>query len=158
MTGSGAEAESVSNVATKLADGLQIGADCHADPTKPLRSLLLAQEMRNIAHQSNPTWRLRFFLHCCWGLKGSIEKAKKLWLENYYIMQENERLRKKAKMLKEENEALLAQIKQKQQATSSGSNPNSTSTANAVPPNPNSQLTLHDLSGAQAKAKNGAIS
>ena len=69
-------------------------------------------------------------------------------------MQENERLRKKANMLKEENEALLVQIKQKQQATSSGSNPNSTS-ANAVAPNPNS---LHDLGGAQAKAKNGAIS
>nr|CAD1836735.1 unnamed protein product [Ananas comosus var. bracteatus] len=37
----------------------------------------------------------------------------KLYLENYYIMKENERLRKKAQLLSQENQALLSQLKQK---------------------------------------------
>ena len=38
-----------------------------------------------------------------------------LYLENLCIMQENERLRRKAQQLDQENKALLAQLKRKQQ-------------------------------------------
>ncbi|XP_052173361.1 protein LITTLE ZIPPER 3 [Diospyros lotus] len=37
----------------------------------------------------------------------------KLYMENYYIMQENEKLRKKAQLLNQENQALLSELKQK---------------------------------------------
>ncbi|KAL8039707.1 hypothetical protein ABFX02_10G053700 [Erythranthe guttata] len=37
----------------------------------------------------------------------------KLYLENCYIMQENERLRKKAELLNQENQALLNELKQR---------------------------------------------
>ncbi|KAK2454781.1 hypothetical protein P8452_02133 [Trifolium repens] len=37
----------------------------------------------------------------------------KLYLENCLIMQENERLRKKAQLLNEENQQLLSELKQK---------------------------------------------
>ncbi|KAL1549301.1 hypothetical protein AAHA92_17424 [Salvia divinorum] len=46
--------------------------------------------------------------------KDRIEMEKlnsKLHLENYYIMQENERLRKKAELLNQENQALLNELK-----------------------------------------------
>ncbi|KAK3226814.1 hypothetical protein Dsin_006676 [Dipteronia sinensis] len=36
-----------------------------------------------------------------------------LYLQNYYIMKENERLRKKAQLLNQENQALLSELKQK---------------------------------------------
>lgn len=43
-----------------------------------------------------------------------MEKVNsKLYLENCYIMQENERLRKKAELLNQENQALLNQLKQR---------------------------------------------
>ncbi|XP_074574845.1 protein LITTLE ZIPPER 3-like [Curcuma longa] len=38
----------------------------------------------------------------------------KLYLQNCYIMKENERLRKKAQLLNQENQALLSELKQKQ--------------------------------------------
>ncbi|KAF7804311.1 protein LITTLE ZIPPER 3 [Senna tora] len=44
----------------------------------------------------------------------------KLYLQNCYIMKENERLRKKAQLLNQENQALLSELKQK---LSKGSNP-----------------------------------
>ncbi|XP_009366752.2 protein LITTLE ZIPPER 4 [Pyrus x bretschneideri] len=37
----------------------------------------------------------------------------KLYLQNCYIMKENERLRKKAQLLNQENQALLSELKQK---------------------------------------------
>ncbi|KAK9156715.1 hypothetical protein Scep_003289 [Stephania cephalantha] len=37
----------------------------------------------------------------------------KLYLQNCYIIQENERLRKKAQLLNQENQALLSELKQK---------------------------------------------
>ncbi|XP_057467005.1 protein LITTLE ZIPPER 3-like [Actinidia eriantha] len=37
----------------------------------------------------------------------------KLYVQNCYIMQENERLRKKAQVLNQENQALLSELKQK---------------------------------------------
>ncbi|KAF7148751.1 hypothetical protein RHSIM_Rhsim03G0076500 [Rhododendron simsii] len=44
----------------------------------------------------------------------------KLYLENCYIMQENERLRKKAQLLNQENQALLSELKQKLSKANSG--------------------------------------
>ncbi|CAA2989880.1 protein LITTLE ZIPPER 3 [Olea europaea var. sylvestris] len=47
----------------------------------------------------------------------------KLYLENCYIMKENERLRKKAELLNQENQALLNELKQKlSKAASHGPN------------------------------------
>lgn len=37
----------------------------------------------------------------------------KLYLQNCYIIKENERLRKKAQLLNQENQALLSELKQK---------------------------------------------
>ncbi|KZV48953.1 hypothetical protein F511_09549 [Dorcoceras hygrometricum] len=43
-----------------------------------------------------------------------MEKVNsKLYLENCYIMKENDRLRKKAAILNQENQALLNQLRQK---------------------------------------------
>ncbi|XP_019082487.1 PREDICTED: protein LITTLE ZIPPER 3-like [Camelina sativa] len=48
----------------------------------------------------------------------------KLYVENCYIMKENERLRKKAELLNQENQQLLFQLKQKLSKTTNtnGSN------------------------------------
>ncbi|OVA05991.1 hypothetical protein BVC80_1707g96 [Macleaya cordata] len=49
----------------------------------------------------------------------------KLYLQNCYIIQENERLRKKAQLLNQENQALLSELKQK--LSKSNKKPNSNS-------------------------------
>ncbi|KAL0309546.1 UNVERIFIED_CONTAM: protein LITTLE ZIPPER 3 [Sesamum radiatum] len=46
----------------------------------------------------------------------------KLYLENCYIMQENERLRKKAELLNQENQALLNELKQRLAAAAAAGN------------------------------------
>ncbi|KAF4355059.1 protein LITTLE ZIPPER 3 [Cannabis sativa] len=46
----------------------------------------------------------------------------KLYLQNCYIMKENERLRKKAQILNQENQALLTELKQKLSKTSNTKN------------------------------------
>ncbi|XP_054801177.1 protein LITTLE ZIPPER 3 [Prosopis cineraria] len=50
----------------------------------------------------------------------------KLYLQNCYIMKENERLRKKAQLLNQENQVLLSELKQKlsKQANSKAGAPN----------------------------------
>ncbi|KAK4272751.1 hypothetical protein QN277_021261 [Acacia crassicarpa] len=50
----------------------------------------------------------------------------KLYLQNCYIMKENERLRKKAQLLNQENQVLLSELKQKlsKQANSKATGPN----------------------------------
>ncbi|XP_073279102.1 protein LITTLE ZIPPER 3-like [Primulina huaijiensis] len=45
----------------------------------------------------------------------------KLYLENCYIMQENEKLRKTAELLNQENQALLIELKKKLAAAASAS-------------------------------------
>uniref|UniRef100_A0A7N0TGQ8 Uncharacterized protein n=1 Tax=Kalanchoe fedtschenkoi TaxID=63787 RepID=A0A7N0TGQ8_KALFE len=46
--------------------------------------------------------------------KGIMERLNsELYLKNCYILRENERLRKKAQLLNQENQALLSEIKQK---------------------------------------------
>ncbi|KAI4300456.1 hypothetical protein L6164_033833 [Bauhinia variegata] len=48
-----------------------------------------------------------------------------LYLQNCYIMKENERLRKKAQLLNQENQALLSELKQKlSKGNGKGSAPN----------------------------------
>jgi hypothetical protein len=53
----------------------------------------------------------------------------KLYLQNCYIMRENERLRKAAKLLNQENQALLSELKQRR-ARSAGGNNNNAQVAN----------------------------
>ena len=54
----------------------------------------------------------------------------KLYVENCYIMKENERLRKKAELLNQENQQLLVQLKQKLSKTNK--NPNGSNNDNNV--------------------------
>ncbi|OMO68312.1 hypothetical protein COLO4_29771 [Corchorus olitorius] len=53
-----------------------------------------------------------------------------LYLQNCYIMKENERLRKKAQLLNQENQALLSELKQKLSKANSKGKGNS---GNAIP-------------------------
>jgi hypothetical protein len=46
----------------------------------------------------------------------------KLYLQNCYIMKENERLRKAAKLLNQENQALLSELKQRLARSAGGNN------------------------------------
>ncbi|KAF5188842.1 Little zipper [Thalictrum thalictroides] len=48
----------------------------------------------------------------------------KLLLQNCYMIQENERLRKKAQLLNQENQQLLQELKQKFPKTKNKPNPN----------------------------------
>ncbi|KAL0725862.1 hypothetical protein Bca4012_040461 [Brassica carinata] len=54
----------------------------------------------------------------------------KLYVENCYIMKENERLRKKAELLNQENQQLLVQLKQKLSKTNK--NPNGSNNDNNI--------------------------
>ncbi|KAJ6992819.1 uncharacterized protein [Populus alba] len=60
--------------------------------------------------------------------KTTMERLNsKLYLQNCYIMKENERLRKKAQLLNQENQALLSELKQKlSKPNSKGNAPNDT--------------------------------
>ncbi|RRT57575.1 hypothetical protein B296_00004676 [Ensete ventricosum] len=57
----------------------------------------------------------------------------KLFWENCYIMKENERLRKKAQLLNQENQALLSELKQKLAKSNANSKINSITDLNACP-------------------------
>ncbi|XP_068664384.1 protein LITTLE ZIPPER 4 [Aristolochia californica] len=48
----------------------------------------------------------------------------KLYLQNCYIIQENEKLRRKAQLLNQENQALLSELKQKLSKSNGGQSPN----------------------------------
>ncbi|KAK7267969.1 hypothetical protein RIF29_20650 [Crotalaria pallida] len=52
----------------------------------------------------------------------------KLYLQNCYIMKENERLRKKAQLLNQENQALLSELKQKLSKNNSNQKTNAPNT------------------------------
>ncbi|XP_021289772.1 protein LITTLE ZIPPER 4 [Herrania umbratica] len=71
------------------------------------------------------------------GITGSLKKFcfivmerlnSNLYLQNCYIMKENERLRKKAQLLNQENQALLSELKQKLSKGNSKGN-----SANTIP-------------------------
>ncbi|KAF6165978.1 hypothetical protein GIB67_012875 [Kingdonia uniflora] len=57
----------------------------------------------------------------------------KLYLQNCYIIQENERLRKKAQLLNQENQALLSELKQKLSNNKSNIKPTKTTTSTPKP-------------------------
>ncbi|KAA3455200.1 protein LITTLE ZIPPER 3 [Gossypium australe] len=54
-----------------------------------------------------------------------------LYLQNCYIMKENERLRKKAQVLNQENQALLSELKQK--LSKANNNSKGKNSANTIP-------------------------
>jgi hypothetical protein len=57
----------------------------------------------------------------------------KLYLQNCFIMKENERLRKKALLLNQENQALLTELKQRRIAkTKTAAPPNNSGNGNAA--------------------------
>ncbi|KAG2682944.1 hypothetical protein I3843_10G008400 [Carya illinoinensis] len=66
-----------------------------------------------------------------------------LYLQNCYIMKENERLRKRAQLLNQENQALLSELKQK------------LSKAN---PKNNAANTIHDLNLSSSSTANPSSS
>ncbi|XP_062117574.1 protein LITTLE ZIPPER 3 [Humulus lupulus] len=68
----------------------------------------------------------------------------KLYLQNCYIMKENERLRKKAQILNQENQALLTELKQKLSKTNTKNN-----AKNSIP-----DLNLSSGSGQNASSSN----
>ncbi|WOL01604.1 protein LITTLE ZIPPER 3 [Canna indica] len=57
----------------------------------------------------------------------------KLYLQNCYILKENERLRKKAELLNQENQALLSELKQKLAKSTASSNPKKIPDLNTSP-------------------------
>lgn len=83
-----------------------------------------------IMERSGPFWSHSF---CVSGLLERENRLtdmerlnSKLYLQNCYIMKENERLRKKAQLLNQENQVLLSELKQKlsKQANSKAGAPN----------------------------------
>ncbi|MQL96280.1 hypothetical protein Taro_028955 [Colocasia esculenta] len=73
-------------------------------------------------------------LHLLTSRKGEMERLNsKLYLQNYCIMKENERLRKKAALLNQENQALLSELQQRmaktnqEQSQGQNSSPNNSS-------------------------------
>ncbi|KAK1310122.1 hypothetical protein QJS10_CPA08g01510 [Acorus calamus] len=66
----------------------------------------------------------------------------KLYLQNCYILQENERLRRKAQLLNQENQALLSELKQK---LSKVTTTTTTTTTNNNKPNKTNKNVIPDL-------------
>uniref|UniRef100_A0A0D9W4M2 Protein LITTLE ZIPPER 4 n=1 Tax=Leersia perrieri TaxID=77586 RepID=A0A0D9W4M2_9ORYZ len=81
----------------------------------------------------------------------------KLYLQNCYIMKENERLRKKALLLNQENQALLSELKQRlaktAAATKANSNGNPTAGGRAPLPDLNSAPPAHGHDKGASKSK-----
>jgi hypothetical protein len=79
----------------------------------------------------------------------------KLYLQNCYIMKENERLRKAALLLNQENQALLSELKHRlaKSTAAAGANNNAAAAANRASPKPGS-----DASQAGGKGKPDAKS
>ncbi|GMH09933.1 hypothetical protein Nepgr_011774 [Nepenthes gracilis] len=70
---------------------------------KRVSSVLLAQNKKEKEGKRSPTSSFT-----------AMERLNsELYLQNCYIIQENERLRKKAQLLNQENQALLSELKQK---------------------------------------------
>ncbi|KAJ1699879.1 hypothetical protein LUZ63_008391 [Rhynchospora breviuscula] len=66
-----------------------------------------------------------------------MERTARLFLDNIYIMQENERLRKTAKVLMEENKALKEKLKERNKLQEQLQKQAATSSISAAAPNPN---------------------
>ncbi|KAL5978543.1 Protein LITTLE ZIPPER 4 [Asimina triloba] len=59
-----------------------------------------------------------------------------LYLQNWYILQGNERLRKIAQRLNHENQTLMSELKQKLSKSGANPNLNGANSSNANPPKP----------------------
>lgn len=67
----------------------------------------------------------------------------KLYMQNCYILKENERLRKKAQLLNQENQALLTELKQRLAKASGNGNGNAVAGAHAPLPDLNAAPPAH---------------
>ncbi|CAN6248501.1 unnamed protein product [Urochloa humidicola] len=74
----------------------------------------------------------------------------KLYLQNCCIMKENERLRKKALLLNQENQALLTELKQRLAKTAAAATTNATTKANGNAAAPGNRVPIPDLNTAAA--------
>lgn len=66
------------------------------------------------------------------------KQNSELYLQNCYIIQQNERLRKKAQLLNQENQALLSELKQKLSKAKINTNNPSPNISSASAPGPDS--------------------
>uniref|UniRef100_A0A0E0KQ94 Protein LITTLE ZIPPER 4 n=1 Tax=Oryza punctata TaxID=4537 RepID=A0A0E0KQ94_ORYPU len=82
----------------------------------------------------------------------------KLYLQNCYIMKENERLRKKALLLNQENQALLTELKQRlaKTAAATKANSNGNVAGRVALPDLNSAPPAHGHDKAAPKSKKTA--
>ncbi|GJN27710.1 hypothetical protein PR202_gb15754 [Eleusine coracana subsp. coracana] len=78
----------------------------------------------------------------------------KLYLQNCYIMKENERLRKKAQLLNQENQALLTELKQRLARTAAATTTTkpTAGNGNSVTAAGNSRAPVPDLNAATPQA------
>ena len=64
---------------------------------------------------------LTLLLFFWWQAPGGMDRLNaKLYMQNCYILKENERLRKKAQLLNQENQALLTELKHRLAKTAAG--------------------------------------
>ncbi|TVU14641.1 hypothetical protein EJB05_38123, partial [Eragrostis curvula] len=84
--------------------------------------------------------------------KGTMDRLNaKLYLQNCYIIKENERLRKKAQLLNQENQTLLTELKQRLARTAA---PNNKANGNAAATG-NNRAPVPDLNAASPQAHGG---
>jgi hypothetical protein len=69
-------------------------------------------------------------------ISGAVPMEKlnsQLYLQNCYIIQQNERLRKKAQLLNQENQALLSELKRKLSKANMDANPDQNISSTSAP-------------------------
>ncbi|XP_062174185.1 uncharacterized protein LOC133879579 [Alnus glutinosa] len=69
-------------------------------------------------------------------IQGAVPMEKlnsQLYLQNCYIIQQNERLRKKAQLLNQENQALLSELKRKLSKANTDGNPDQNISSTSAP-------------------------
>ncbi|OEL18662.1 hypothetical protein BAE44_0020318 [Dichanthelium oligosanthes] len=79
----------------------------------------------------------------------------KLYLQNCYIMKENERLRKKALLLNQENQALLTELKQRLAKTAAAAANNNNAKANGNAAAAGNRAPIPDLNATAPGAHGG---
>jgi hypothetical protein len=95
-----------------------------------------------------------FSLLCGSGQAGMDRLNAKLYLQNCYIMKENERLRKKALLLNQENQALLTELKQRLAKTAAANTNSAKAKGNAAAAASN-RAAIPDLNTAAPGAHGG---
>ncbi|CAL5017139.1 unnamed protein product [Urochloa decumbens] len=79
----------------------------------------------------------------------------KLYLQNCYIMKENERLRKKALLLNQENQVLLTELKQRLAKTAAAAATTNNAKANGNAAAPGNRAPIPDLNAAAVPGAHG---